>query len=462
MTTSLRKLLIANRGEIAVRIIRAAQALGIKTVAACSEADADSLAARMADEVQLIGPARADRSYLNVDALLKAARDSGADAIHPGYGFLSENAAFAEAVSAAGLIFVGPEADTIRRMGDKAEARRTAAAAGVPVVPGSAGELEDIASALACADEVGYPLLIKASAGGGGRGIRMARDAAELAREFPLAQGEAQAAFGSGAVYLERFIRRARHIEVQILGDGQRAVHLFERECSLQRRRQKVFEEAPSPALTPQQRQALCDSAVRLAARLRYRGAGTLEYLFDDESGEFFFIEMNTRIQVEHPVTEMITGIDLVQAMLRIAGGEPLGLQQSDIRMQGAALEMRINAEDPERNFFPCPGTVAELQWPQGEGIRVESHLYAGYRIPPYYDSLLAKLVVLGKDRAQAIARAQAAVAATHITGMATTLPLHQWLLADARVQAARFDTGALESWLAERANARTAQLEEA
>ncbi|MET3433949.1 acetyl-CoA carboxylase biotin carboxylase subunit [Herbaspirillum seropedicae] len=462
MTTSLRKLLIANRGEIAVRIIRAAQALGITTVAACSDADNDSLAARMADEVQRIGPARADRSYLNVDALLKAARDSGADALHPGYGFLSENAAFAEAVNAAGLIFVGPQADTIRRMGDKAEARRTAAAAGVPVVPGSAGELEDIATALACAEEIGYPLLIKASAGGGGRGIRMARDATELAREFPLAQAEAQAAFGSAAVYLERFIRRARHIEVQILGDGQRAVHLFERECSLQRRRQKVLEEAPSPALTPEQRQALCDSAVRLAERLHYRGAGTLEYLFDDESGEFFFIEMNTRIQVEHPVTEMITGIDLVQAMLRIAGGEPLGLQQSDIRMQGAALEMRINAEDPERNFFPCPGTVAELQWPQGEGIRVESHLYAGYRIPPYYDSLLAKLVVHGKDRAQAIARAQAAVLATRITGMATTLSLHQWLLADARVQSARFDTGALETWLAERADTRAKQLEEA
>ncbi|MGO0790127.1 acetyl-CoA carboxylase biotin carboxylase subunit [Herbaspirillum seropedicae] len=462
MTTSLRKLLIANRGEIAVRIIRAAQALGITTVAACSDADTDSLAARMADEVQRIGPARADRSYLNVDALLKAARDSGADALHPGYGFLSENAAFAEAVNAAGLIFVGPQADTIRRMGDKAEARRTAAAAGVPVVPGSAGELEDIATALACADEIGYPLLIKASAGGGGRGIRMARDATELAREFPLAQAEAQAAFGSAAVYLERFIRRARHIEVQILGDGQRAVHLFERECSLQRRRQKVLEEAPSPALTPAQRQALCDSAVRLAEQLHYRGAGTLEYLFDDESGEFFFIEMNTRIQVEHPVTEMITGIDLVQAMLRIAGGEPLGLQQSDIRMQGAALEMRINAEDPERNFFPCPGTVAELQWPQGEGIRVESHLYAGYRIPPYYDSLLAKLVVHGKDRAQAIARAQAAVLATRITGMATTLSLHQWLLADARVQSARFDTGALETWLAERADTRAKQLEEA
>lgn len=450
MTRSIHKLLVANRGEIAVRILRAAQALGIPTVAACSEADVDSLAARMADEMQVIGPARADRSYLNADALLQAARASGADAIHPGYGFLSENAAFADAVTAAGLIFVGPDAQTIRRMGDKAEARRTAAAAGVPVVPGSPGELEDLASALACAEQLGYPLLIKASAGGGGRGIRIAHDAAELAREFPVAQSEAKAAFGSAAVYLERYIRAARHIEVQILGDGQRAVHLFERECSLQRRRQKVLEEAPSPALSAAQRADLCDSAVRLASALRYRGAGTLEYLLDSDSGEFFFIEMNTRIQVEHPVSEMITGIDLVQAMLRIADGEPLMWQQADIRMQGAAIEMRINAEDPQRNFFPCPGTVAELVWPQGQGIRVESHLYAGYRVPPYYDSLLAKLVVHGRDRSEALQRAALALDATRLTGMATTLPLHQWLVADARVRNAQFDTAALERWLAE------------
>lgn len=456
MTRSIHKLLVANRGEIAVRILRAAQALGIPTVAACSEADVDSLAARMADEMQVIGPARADRSYLNADALLQAARASGANAIHPGYGFLSENAAFADAVTTAGLIFVGPDAQTIRRMGDKAEARRTAAAAGVPVVPGSPGELEDLASALACAEQLGYPLLIKASAGGGGRGIRIAHDAAELAREFPVAQSEAKAAFGSAAVYLERYIRAARHIEVQILGDGQRAVHLFERECSLQRRRQKVLEEAPSPALSAAQRAALCDSAVRLASALRYRGAGTLEYLLDSDSGEFFFIEMNTRIQVEHPVSEMITGIDLVQAMLRIADGEPLMWQQADIRMQGAAIEMRINAEDPQRNFFPCPGTVAELVWPQGQGIRVESHLYAGYRVPPYYDSLLAKLVVHGRDRGEALQRAALALDATRLTGMATTLPLHQWLVADARVRNAQFDTAALERWLAEPGALRT------
>ncbi|MBO2927131.1 acetyl-CoA carboxylase biotin carboxylase subunit [Metapseudomonas otitidis] len=452
MTGSIRKLLVANRGEIAVRIIRAAQGLGIPTVAACSEADVDALPARLADEVRVIGPARADRSYLNGEALIAAALDSGADAIHPGYGFLSENAAFAQAVVEAGLVFVGPDAATIRQMGDKAEARRTAKAAGVPVVPGSPGELDSLEAALACAVEVGYPLLIKASAGGGGRGIRIAHDAEELAREFPLAQREAQAAFGSGAVYLERFIRQARHIEVQVLGDGQHAVHLFERECSLQRRRQKVFEEAPSPVLSEAQRAALCESAVRLARQIGYRGAGTLEYLFDAVSGEFFFIEMNTRIQVEHPVTEMVTGVDLVQWMLRIAGGEPLSLSQEAIRLQGAALEMRINAEDPARNFFPSPGVVQSLSWPQGEGVRVDSHLFEGYRVPAYYDSLLAKVVVQGADRSEAFARAEQALAATRLTGMATTLPLHRLLLADAAVRDGQFDTGTLEPWLVERA----------
>lgn len=452
MTGSIRKLLVANRGEIAVRIIRAAQGLGIPTVAACSEADVDALPARLADEVRVIGPARADRSYLNGEALIAAALDSGADAIHPGYGFLSENAAFAQAVVEAGLVFVGPDAATIRQMGDKAEARRTAKAAGVPVVPGSPGELDSLEAALACAVEVGYPLLIKASAGGGGRGIRIAHDAEELAREFPLAQREAQAAFGSGAVYLERFIRQARHIEVQVLGDGQHAVHLFERECSLQRRRQKVFEEAPSPALSEAQRAALCESAVRLARQIGYRGAGTLEYLFDAVSGEFFFIEMNTRIQVEHPVTEMVAGVDLVQWMLRIAGGEPLSLSQAEIRLQGAALEMRINAEDPARNFFPSPGVVQSLSWPQGEGVRVDSHLFEGYRVPAYYDSLLAKVVVQGADRNEAFARAEQALAATRLTGMATTLPLHRLLLADAAVRDGQFDTGTLEPWLVERA----------
>lgn len=451
MSQAIKKLLVANRGEIAVRIIRAAKALGIPTVAACSEVDVESMAAELADEVQVLGPARADRSYLNTQALLDALQASGANAVHPGYGFLSENADFADAVQAAGAIFVGPSAQTIRRMGDKAQARRTAQQAGVPVVPGSPGELQDVEVALAAAESVGYPLLIKASAGGGGRGIRLAQNAEELAEEFPRAQREAQAAFGNGGVYLERFIRQARHIEVQVLGDGQHAVHLFERECSLQRRRQKIFEEAPSPALSPAQREALCSSAVRLTQALGYKGAGTLEYLFDDVSGEFFFIEMNTRIQVEHPISEMITGIDLVQAMLRIAGGEPLGLRQSDIVLNGAALEMRLNAEDPARDFFPSPGLVEQLNWPQGEGVRVDSHLFAGYRVPPYYDSLLAKLIVHGCDRNQALARAREAVAATTLTGMATTLPLHAELLEQPWLQSAEFNTGTLETWLAER-----------
>ncbi|RWU19172.1 acetyl-CoA carboxylase biotin carboxylase subunit [Pseudomonas alkylphenolica] len=450
MSQAITKLLVANRGEIAVRIIRAAKALGIPTVAACSEADVDSMAAQLADEVQVLGPARADRSYLNIDAVLAALKASGANAVHPGYGFLSENADFAEAVEAAGAIFVGPTAQTIRQMGDKAVARRTAMQAGVPVVPGSADELHDLANALQAAAHVGFPLLIKASAGGGGRGIRLANDLAEFEQEFPKAQREAQAAFGNGAVYLERFIRQARHIEVQVLGDGKHAVHLFERECSLQRRRQKIFEEAPSPALNPVQRQALCSSAVQLAQALNYRGAGTLEYLYDDVSGEFFFIEMNTRIQVEHPISEMITGIDLVQAMLRIASGEPLGLQQSDIVLRGAAIEMRVNAEDPARDFFPSPGLVDSLTWPQGEGVRVDSHLFSGYKVPAYYDSLLAKIIVHGNDRTQALARARKALADTTLSGMATTLALHAQLLEQPWLADARFNTGTLETWLAD------------
>ncbi|AIR68317.1 acetyl-CoA carboxylase biotin carboxylase subunit [Dickeya fangzhongdai] len=447
MRQPIKKLLIANRGEIAVRIIHAARSLGIATVAACSEADVDSLPVRLADERVLLGPARADQSYLNQAALLQAASDSGADAIHPGYGFLSENAAFADAVEQAGLVFVGPTAETIRMMGDKAVARHTAQAAGVPVVPGS-GVLSSLEAALQAAAEIGYPLLIKAAAGGGGRGIRVVNHEDDLKREFPIAQSEARAAFGCGDVYLELFIRHARHIEVQILGDGERAVHLYERECSLQRRRQKVFEEAPSPALTSTQREALCGSALQLAQQLRYRSAGTLEYLFDAEREQFYFIEMNTRIQVEHPVTERVTGVDLVQWMLRIAGGEPLSLRQETIGLHGHACEMRINAEDPARNFFPCPGVVDSLTWPQGPGIRIDSHVFSGYRVPPYYDSLLAKLVVSGPTRQQTLARAEQALNQLRIGGITTTQSLHQWLLTDTRLRAGHFDTTSLESWL--------------
>lgn len=444
------KLLVANRGEIAVRIIRAAQQLGIPTVAVCSEADKLSLPAMLADEVVNIGPARADQSYLKGELILKAAKETGATAIHPGYGFLSESADFAEAVVEAGLIFVGPSATTIRQMGDKACARSTAKAAGVPVVPGSEGEIHSLEEAISTAKHVGYPLLIKASAGGGGRGIRIAHDDSELAKEFVIAQSEAKAAFGSGAVYLERFITQARHIEVQILGDGEQAIHLYERECSLQRRRQKVFEEAPSPVLSPSTREKLCHNAAALAQQLHYKGAGTLEFLYDDASQEFFFIEMNTRIQVEHPVTEAITGVDLVQWMIKIALGEPLSLQQKDIHIQGSAIEMRINAENPAKGFFPSPGLLESVSWPIGEGVRIDTHLFDNYIIPPFYDSLLAKLIIHGNNRQQAFERAIMALDETQIKGVITTLPLHKALLKEPDIQAGLFHTGTLEVWLSE------------
>lgn len=445
---AIKKLMIANRGEIAVRIIHAARLLGIPTVLASSEADMDSLAAQLADEVQLIGPARSADSYLNIEAVLAAAQRSGVDAIHPGYGFLAENAAFAKATVEAGLIFVGPTAETIACMGDKSLAKSTAEAAGVPVVPGSSGEVSTLAEALDSAETIGYPLLIKASAGGGGRGIRLAHSAEELELEFPVARRDALAGFGYAGVYLERFIRHARHIEVQILGDGERVIHLFERECSLQRRRQKVLEEAPSPSISATLRQALCGHAVALAQCLNYCGAGTVEYLVDADSGEFFFIEMNTRIQVEHPVSEMITGVDIVVWMLRIAGGESLTLSQKEIAIKGAALEMRVNAEDPQRNFFPCPGTVGELGWPQGPGIRIESHLYAGYCIPPYYDSLLAKVIIHAADRQQLLAQAAQVMRHTTLTGIKTTIPLHLSLLDSDFLAAGDFHTNSLEQWL--------------
>jgi acetyl-CoA carboxylase biotin carboxylase subunit len=377
------KLLVANRGEIAVRVIRAAKELGLRTVAVFSEADRESLAVRFADEAVCIGPPAAAKSYLNADAIIAAARETGAGAIHPGYGFLSENAKFAAAVAAAGLVFVGPLPETIRTMGDKAAARAAAQAAGVPIVPGSEGEVADLDHALAAARHIGYPGMLKARAGGGGRGIRVADDEAGLARHFPTAQAEAAAAFGSGALYLERFLKRARHLEVQVLGDGERVVHCFERECSLQRRRQKVWEEAPSPAIDETTRQALCASAVRLAERARYRGAGTLEYLYDDDTGEFFFIEMNTRIQVEHPVTEMVCGLDLVREMILVAQGQKLSVAQPEVTMRGAAIEVRINAEDPDKNSgrrrarsarWRCrPGRGAgryhALSWLRGTGL---------------------------------------------------------------------------------------------
>jgi acetyl-CoA carboxylase biotin carboxylase subunit len=445
---TIKSLLIANRGEIAVRIIRAAKALGIRTVQVHSMADRDMLAVKLADQSVEIGPPSAAKSYLNIAAVLKAAKETGVDAVHPGYGFLSENAAFAQAVEDAGLIFVGPKADAIGLLGDKVEARKVAIAAGVPTVPGSNGRVETIEAARSVVETIGFPVMIKAAAGGGGRGIRIAETMEDFERHFPQASAEALAAFGDGGLYVEKVITRARHVEVQILGDGTDAIHCFERECSLQRRRQKVWEEAPSVRLPDDVRQKLCASAVALARQVNYRGAGTVEYLYDDESGEFYFIEVNTRIQVEHPVTEMITGIDLVQEMIRIAGGEKLSIRQEDVKVRGHAIECRINAEDPAKGFLPGPGTVEALRVPEGEGVRFDTMLYEGYTVPPFYDSLLGKLIVWGETREACIARLAAALDQFEIRGLKTTIPLHQALAADPSVASGDVHTRFLEPWL--------------
>jgi acetyl-CoA carboxylase biotin carboxylase subunit len=444
----IRTLFVANRGEIAVRIIRAAKALGIRTVQAVSAADRDMLAARMADAVAEIGPPHATKSYLNKKAVVASAVASGADALHPGYGFLSENADFAAMVESAGIVFVGPSPETIRAMGDKAMARAIAAGAGVPTVPGSDGRVEDAGGARRAAEEIGYPLMIKAAAGGGGRGIRVAETHAELDALVPQASAEALAAFGDGGLYLERFVPRARHIEVQVLGDGENAIHLYERECSLQLRRQKVWEEAPAICLSPERRQALCQSAVRLAKNVGYRGAGTLEYLYDETTGDFYFIEMNTRIQVEHPVTEAVTGVDLVQSMLRIAGEERLPYRQSDIAVRGSAVEVRINAEDPAKGFLPAPGRVTSFRAPEGEGVRFDTMLYEGYVVPPFYDSLLGKLIVSGDTREESLNRLRMALQDLSIDGLATTRGLHLALLDDKDVRDGSVHTRWLEDWL--------------
>lgn len=444
----IKRLFIANRGEIAVRIIRAAQGMGIHTIQAYSEADADMLAVRMADEAVCVGPPQAAQSYLNIKAMVAAALSCNADAVHPGYGFLAENADFVRAIRAAGMRFVGPSAETIDRMGDKVSARQAAQAAGVPVVPGSKGRIETPEDALAVAAEIGYPVMIKASAGGGGKGIRVAYTAEELAQMAPQAQAEAQAAFGDGGLYLERAITAPRHIEVQILGDGTDAVHCFERECSMQRRRQKVWEEAGAACLDDVTRERLCASAVALAKSVNYVGAGTLEYLYDSATNEFFFIEMNTRIQVEHPVTEMITGLDLVQEMIRVAGGEALSVTQDQITRNGHAIEVRINAEDPALQFLPFPGQVGQIHLPAGGGIRFDHFLYEGYQIPPFYDSLLGKLIVHAPTREEAIAKLAAALSALSLEGLKTTIPLHRALAAEPSVLADDIHTQWLEPWL--------------
>lgn len=445
---TIRRLLIANRGEIAVRIIKAAKELGITTIQAYSEGDVDMLAVKMADESICIGPAKAADSYLNVNGVVAAAIEKSADAVHPGYGFLSESPEFARAIEKAGMSFVGPSADTIERMGDKVAARQAAEAAGVPVVPGSKGRIESVDEAVEVAAVVGYPVMVKAAAGGGGKGIRIADNEEDLRKFAPQAQQEAAAAFGDGGLYVERAVKSPRHIEVQIVGDGQRAVHFYERECSLQRRRQKVWEEAGADCLDDETRENLCKAAVALAEAVNYRGAGTLEYLYDEGSKEFYFIEMNTRIQVEHPVTEMITGFDLVQEMIRVCGGAPLSVTQDQVKKTGHAIEVRLNAEDPFMQFLPFPGKVESLKIPEGEGVRFDHFLYEGYQIPPFYDSLIGKLIVHGKDRADAIAKMASALNDLQINGLKTTIPLHKALAADAGVASGDFHTQWLEPWL--------------
>jgi len=444
----IQSVLIANRGEIAVRIIRAAKALGLRTVQVYSQADAYSLAVKLADEAIAIGPASAKKSYLNSEAILAAAAATQVDAIHPGYGFLSENADFADAVTAAGMVFVGPTGAAIRLLGDKVAARQVAAKAGVPTVPGSDGRVSDAAQGKAIVSAIGFPAMIKAAAGGGGRGIRIVHTMDEFEQQFPQASAEAAAAFGDGGLYIERVIEKARHVEVQILGDGVNFVHCFERECSLQRRRQKVWEEAPAVGLPAAVREQLCSSAVALARSVSYRGAGTVEYLYDEATQAFYFIEVNTRIQVEHPVTEMITGLDLVQEMLRIAGGLPLSVSQGDIAVTGHAIECRINAEDPYRDFMPWPGKVDKLETPSGENVRFDTMLFDGYEVPPFYDSLLGKLIVHGADRADCLAKLRTALRGLKISGIPTTIPLHASLAVDADVIAGRFHTRFLEAWL--------------
>jgi acetyl-CoA carboxylase, biotin carboxylase subunit len=440
------KVLIANRGEIALRIHRACREMGIKTVAVHSTADETAMHVRLADESVCIGPPPARDSYLNIPAILSAAAITGADAIHPGLGFLSENARFAAMVEEHGITWIGPTPEHIQMMGDKVVAKRTAVELGIPVVPGSAGAVSTAAEAEAEAKRVGYPVLIKAAGGGGGRGMKVARNKEDLARLLPMAQAEAKAFFGNDEVYLERYLDKPRHIEMQILGDGQgNAVHLGERDCSLQRSHQKVLEEAPSPALNAAERSKLGKVAVNAIRKLDYRSAGTLEFLYQD--GEFFFIEMNTRIQVEHPISEAITGIDIVREQIRIASGAPLSFRQDDVRINGHAIECRINAEHPE-TFRPSPGKVSEYHAPGGLGVRIDSALYQGYTVPPHYDSLVSKLVVHGSNRNECLMRLRRALEEYVIGGINTTIPLHQRLVAAPEFIDGAYDIHWLEAFV--------------
>ena len=439
-----KKVLIANRGEIALRIIRACRELDIQTVAVYSDADRESLHVRFADDDVCIGPAPARESYLKIPRLIAAAEITGADAIHPGYGFLAENAEFAETCAASNITFIGPTAAQIRLMGDKATARRTMADVGVPIIPGTPGPVEDVDEALGFARDIGFPVIIKAAAGGGGKGMRVANDADDFSRAFQLARSEALSAFGSGDVYVEKYLARPRHIEFQILGDSHgNVIHLGERDCSVQRRHQKLIEEAPSPAMTPDLRRRMGDDAVRGAKAIDYVGAGTIEMLLDTD-GSYYFMEMNTRIQVEHPVTEMITGVDLVKEQIRVAAGEKLSVTSLP-PLRGHVIEVRVNAEDPARNFQPSPGRIEVFNPPGGPGVRVDTHIYTGYTVPPYYDSLLAKLICQGSTRMEAIKRMQIALDFFIVEGITTTVPFLGRVMQNPRFQAGDVDTKFLE-----------------
>ena len=440
------KILIANRGEIALRVIRACREMGIKSVAVHSTADADAMHVRMADESVCIGPAPSSESYLSKAAIISACEITGAQAVHPGYGFLSENASFAQALEDHGLTFIGPSAEHIRIMGDKITAKETAKALGIPVVPGSDGGVPDFETAIGVAAGIGFPVIIKATAGGGGRGMKVARNAEELEIAFRTARSEAKAAFGNDEVYIEKYLQKPRHIEIQVFGDGRgKAVHLGERDCSLQRRHQKVFEEAPGPCITPAMRAKIGKVCADAVAAINYIGAGTIEFLYED--GEFYFIEMNTRLQVEHPVTEGIFGVDLVREQIRVASGMEMSFGQDDLEINGHCIEVRINAEKIP-NFSPCPGKVTQYHAPGGLGVRMDSALYDGYRIPPYYDSLIGKLIVHGRDRPEALARLRRALGELIIDGIDTSIPLFHMLLAEPDIQTGEYNIHWLEKWL--------------
>lgn len=443
----LNKVVIANRGEIALRILRACKELGIKTVAVHSTADRDLMHVRLADESVCIGPPAPTESYLSIPAIISAAEITDAVAIHPGYGFLAENADFAEQVEKSGFIFIGPRADNIRTMGDKVAAINAMKELGIPCVPGSGGPIDtDDEKTLKIAREIGYPVIIKAAGGGGGRGMRVVHTESHLLNAVAMTRNEARAAFNNDKVYIEKYLQTPRHIEIQVLGDGQgNAVHLGERDCSIQRRHQKIIEEAPAPGITPEQRAAIGERCAQACRDMKYRGAGTFEFLY--ENGEFYFIEMNTRVQVEHPVTEMITGIDIVKQQLLIAAGQKLSLTQSDIKIKGHAIECRINAEDP-RSFVPCPGTITDFHAPGGPGIRIDSHIYSGYKVPPYYDSLIAKIIAFGDTREIALARMRNALEETVVEGIKTNAPLHLDLLRGSDFQHGSVNIHFLENWL--------------